>query len=204
MQILINTEVIDIDTDNINNFSQLIQALETNTLEPNNNFITSIKLNDQILNDQEELDYADFPISKINNLQLFASSPKQLVLDGLVLAETILPEMHTIIAQILVCFEQGQISKAYKEFQVITDGLTWFSTIFHGLTEHFSDDLMDKCLREHAFMTNGNKLSNIFETLIQSQENSDETLFKDLLEYDLLETIGLLCENHKNFLVEIN
>lgn len=204
MQILINTEAIQVNTDNISNLSQLIQLLETTTLEPKNTFITSIKLNDELLNDQEELDFAEFPVEKIQSLQLFASSPRQLVLDGLQLAETILPEMHKLISQILAYFEKGQSDTAYREFQVITDGLTWFSTIFHGINEHFISDLKQKSLDEHTFYISGKKLSIIFENLVDSQENSDETLFLDLLEYDLQECIALLSNELTSFLDKIN
>lgn len=203
MQILINTEAIEVNASNVSNLSQLIRLLETTTLEPKNTFITSIKLNNEILNDQEEIDFGEYPIEKIQSLQIFASSPRQLVLDGLQLAQTILPEMHKLITQILAYFENDQSDLAYQEFQVITDGLTWFSTIFHGIEEHFLDDLTQKSLIDHVFIVNGKKLSKIFEDLVNSQENSDETLFLDLVEYDLQECIGQLSENHQNFLDQL-
>ncbi|PCJ21302.1 MAG: hypothetical protein COB02_01580 [Candidatus Cloacimonadota bacterium] len=199
MQIFINNESIEVDTNNLINLSQLIQKVETSTLEPKQNFLTSIKLNNKLLDDQEEIDFAEYPIEKINNLELFASSPKDLIYDGLQLANTILPEMHKLISTILEYFEQNKTSEAYQEFQVITDGLMWFTTIFNGIEEHLLDNLKEKELTQHPFILNGNKLSGVFKTLIESQENSDQTLFLDLLEYDLLECIGLLSNSCNDF-----
>ncbi|MCJ8346253.1 hypothetical protein MJH12_11980, partial [bacterium] len=163
MQIYVNNEELEINTLNLINLSQLIQQVELSTLEPKKIFLTSIKLNDHLLNDQEEEDYGDYPIAKINSLHLYASSPKELVLDGLQLASSILPEMHQLIATILEYFEEGNQSKAYQEFQVITDGLMWFSTIFHGIEDHLSEEIHAKSLHDHPFYKNGQKLSNIFK-----------------------------------------
>ena len=193
MEIYLNENRLEITTGDLSNFGQLIQKIERDFLEAGGEVLTQIKLNDQLLDEETEKDNSGLPLDRINVLHLYSATPAALILEALEDAPVILSEMTVVIDEILTAFENAEDSKGYQDFIIITDGLTWYMTIYSKAVVFFSNEITRLKLQDDPFLTESQKLSKTIEDILNCQNSNDRTTFLDLLEYELKPTLGNLA-----------
>ena len=134
-----------------------------------------------------------FRSDRINVLHLYSATPAALILEALEDAPVILSEMTVVIDEILTAFENAEDSKGYQDFIIITDGLTWYMTIYSKAVVFFSNEITRLKLQDDPFLTESQKLSKTIEDILDCQNSNDRTTFLDLLEYELKPTLGNLA-----------
>lgn len=194
MEIYLNENQLEVNIDHLSNFGQLIQKVERDFLNPSGEVLTQIKLNHELLDESAERDNQELPLDRVNLLQLYSATPANLVLEALEDAPVILSEMTVVIDEILAAFGDSQDSKGYQDFIVITDGLTWYTTIYSKALVLFRDEITSLKLEDAPFFTESQKLSKTIEDILDCQNMNDRTTFLDLLEYELKPTLSKLAE----------
>lgn len=193
MEIYINEERLQLDVADLLNFGQLVQKIETEVLGARGEVLTQIQLNDQNLDEAAELDHQNLPLSRINKLVILSASPSDLVLEAMADAPTILTEMVRVLEEVLEAFERSEDSKGYQDFIIITDGLTWFTTIYTRAMAIFQDAILKASLHQSPFILESQKLSKTIEEILDCQSTKDRTTFLDLLEYELKPSLQTLA-----------
>jgi|GEM_PF-1100829 hypothetical protein len=199
MEIYINAERAQLDVADLLNFGQLIQKIETDVLGPRGEVLTQIQLNDRDLDEAAELDHQNLPLSRIQKLIIKSTTPTMLVLEALGDAPTILSEMVKVLDEVLGSFEDSQDSKGYQEFVIVTDGLSWFTTIYSRSMAIFQDLILQQDLHQSPFILESQKLSKTIEEILDCQSSKDRTTFLDLLEYELKPSLEVLSREVVTF-----
>ena len=199
MEIYINAERAQLDVADLLNFGQLIQKIEAEVLSPKGEVLTQIQLNDRDLDEAAELDHQNLPLSRIQKLVIKSTTPTMLVLEALGDAPTILSEMVKVLDEVLASFEDSQDSQGYQEFVIVTDGLSWFTTIYSRSMAIFQDLILQQGLHEAQFILESQKLSKTIEEILDCQSSKDRTTFLDLLEYELKPSLEVLSKEVVTF-----
>ena len=199
MEIYINAERAQLDVADLLNFGQLIQKIETDVLGPRGEVLTQIQLNDRDLDEAAELDHQKLPLSRIQKLIIKSTTPTMLVLEALGDAPTILSEMVKVLDEVLGSFEDSQDSKGYQEFVIVTDGLSWFTTIYSRSMAIFQDLILQQDLHQSPFILESQKLSKTIEEILDCQSSKDRTTFLDLLEYEMKPSLEVLSREVVTF-----
>ncbi len=194
MEIQINEKPVKVEVTNLLNFAQLLQKIETDLLQPIGEVLTHIQLNDRDLDETGEADNQGLPIARVQSLKLRTATPQSLILEGLQDAPDILSEILKVLQGVLEAFSKSDDSKGYQEFVVVTDGLSWFSTIYTNALALFQEIILKNNLQQSVFVQESQKLSDILNQILECQNAGDRTTLVDLLEYELQPALKLLAK----------
>jgi len=198
MDFSINDQKIEIK-DGLNKFKELIQWVEQELLQKDGKVLTQIKVNGTEIDEQTEQEIKEAPLSSIDSVEVQAETPQNLVLQGLMDADAMLPE---ILSNLDVCIEKVQNQEqeqAVESFVKVTDGLSWFSTIYSGAASVFQEKIVAMQLDTHEFVMNSSRLNEILNDILDAYNSQDNVAFADLLEFELKETLESLRDCVKDF-----
>lgn len=199
MQVHLNEKQIEVDTQGLQSFGQLIQKIEKQILEPDGSVITALHLNGRELDAQGEVDHATFPLDRVESLNIRASNKQELALQALSDAIHILPELSLVVDECLQKFDEQSENAGMQVFVTVADGLSWLSTVSHGAETIFQDQIQGSGIEDCAFLSSSRKLQNIARELLNAQQHSDYTTFRDLLEYELKPALNEIAEGIPEF-----
>jgi hypothetical protein len=70
MEILVNRKKVNIDLNGIHTLQELVKTIEDNILSTSGHVLTQIEVNQVSLSDEQEVEYAQFPINQIEQLSI--------------------------------------------------------------------------------------------------------------------------------------
>jgi len=181
MEILVNRKKIDIDTTEIHTLQELVKTIEENIISQAGHVLTQIEVNQICLSDEQEAEYAQFPVNQIEQLSINSCPPYELVLSGLEDSLQIVPQIIETLSSCVTKLSEDVISEAMDEFIVATDGIQWFTTIINGSISVYGSNINEK----GDFIRSSIQLSEILNEILEAHSNSDITAFSDLIEYEL-------------------
>jgi len=199
MEILVNQKKISIDTSGINTLQELVKTIEEQILNELGHVLTQVDVNQQSLSDEQEIEYAQFPITQIKHLSINSCAPHELVLGGLQDSLQMLPQIIETLQNCVTKLSEDKISEAMDEFIVATDGIQWFTTIFNGAISVYGGRINE----EGEFIRSGIRLSEILNEILEAHTNSDFTAFSDLIEYELQPILERMLEQIPPFEEEL-
>lgn len=185
LKIEINQAYLEIDPNPFKNFRELVAHLERDLLEPKGEVITALFLNGVELEEQDEKDQNNLPVDRVKSLKLRTSNKEELALQALQDAVKILPEIQAVLKSSLAHFENNSESKGMADFVTVTDGLNWFSSVYHGTEVVFRERIKIRQINSMPFLESSRRLSKLVQELVLAQQRSDLTTFRDILEYEL-------------------
>jgi len=198
MDFSINDQKIEIK-EGLNKFQELIQWVEQELLQKDGKVLTQIKVNGTEIDEYTEEEIKEAPLSSIDSVEVQAETPQNLVLQGLLDADSMLPE---ILSNLDVCIEKVQNQEkeeAVAAFVKVTDGLSWFSTIYSGAASVFQEKIVALQLDTHEFVLNSSRLNEILNDILDAYNSQDNVAFADLLEFELKEILESLRDCVKDF-----
>jgi len=198
MDFSINDQKIKIK-EGLNKFQELIQWVEQELLQKDGKVLTQIKVNGTEIDEYTEEEIKEAPLSSIDSVEVQAETPQNLVLQGLLDADSMLPE---ILSNLDVCIEKVQNQEkeeAVAAFVKVTDGLSWFSTIYSGAASVFQEKIVALQLDTHEFVLNSSRLNEILNDILDAYNSQDNVAFADLLEFELKEILESLRDCVKDF-----
>lgn len=198
MDFSINDQKIEIK-EGLNKFQELIQWVEQELLQEDGKVLTQIKVNGTEIDEYTEEEIKEAPLSSIDSVEVQAETPQNLVLQGLLDADSMLPE---ILSNLDVCIEKVQNQEkeeAVAAFVKVTDGLSWFSTIYSGAASVFQEKIVALQLDTHEFVLNSSRLNEILNDILDAYNSQDNVAFADLLEFELKEILESLRDCVKDF-----
>lgn len=181
MEILVNRKKINIDTTEIHTLQELVKTIEENIISKAGHVLTQIEVNQVCLSDEQEAEYAQFPVNQIEQLLINSCPPYELVLSGLEDSLQILPQIIETLRSCVTKLSEDVISEAMDEFIVATDGIQWFTTIINGSISVYGSNINEK----GDFIRSSIRLSEILNEILEAHGSSDITAFSDLIEYEL-------------------
>jgi len=185
LKIEINQAYLEVDPNLFKNFRELVVHLERDLLEPKGEVITALFLNGVELEEQDEKDQNNLPVDRVKSLKLRTSNKEELALQALQDAVKILPEIQAVLKSSLTHFENNSESKGMADFVTVTDGLNWFSSVYHGTEVVFRERIKIRQINSMPFLESSRRLSKLVQELVLAQQRSDLTTFRDILEYEL-------------------
>jgi hypothetical protein len=201
MELILNQQKIELDTTGIDVFSNLIRKIEVELLEPHGEVLTLIQLNGQELDEQQERNFQNFPIAHISKIEVCSRNTKELTLEGLQDAFSIIPQINKQIDLVVdtISSDAGKIQ--FNELLVVIDGLSWFFTITESARTFFKPKFAQ--LREHLVLNNLSQLSAALPELERAYAEQDSTILCDLLEYEIKENLENILINLPSFIDEL-
>ena len=199
MEILVNRKKIDIDTTEIHTLQELVKTIEENIISQAGHVLTQIEVNQICLSDEQEAEYAQFPVNQIEQLSINSCPPYELVLSGLEDSLQILPQIIETLGSCVTKLSEDVISEAMDEFIVATDGIQWFTTIINGSISVYGSNINEK----GDFIRSSIQLSEILNEILEAHSNSDITAFGDLIEYELEPMLEKMLKQIPSYLNEL-
>ena len=199
MEILVNRKKIDIDTTEIHTLQELVKTIEENIISQAGHVLTQIEVNQICLSDEQEAEYAQFPVNQIEQLSINSCPPYELVLSGLEDSLQILPQIIETLGSCVTKLSEDVISEAMDEFIVATDGIQWFTTIINGSISVYGSNIDEK----GDFIRSSIQLSEILNEILEAHSNSDITAFSDLIEYELEPMLEKMLKQIPSYLNEL-
>lgn len=199
MEILVNRKKIDIDTTEIHTLQELVKTIEENIISQAGHVLTQIEVNQICLSDEQEAEYAQFPVNQIEQLSINSCPPYELVLSGLEDSLQILPQIIETLGSCVTKLSEDVISEAMDEFIVATDGIQWFTTIINGSISVYGSNINEK----GDFIRSSIQLSEILNEILEAHSNSDITAFSDLIEYELEPMLEKMLKQIPSYLNEL-
>ncbi|MEE2923935.1 MAG: hypothetical protein VX619_04055 [bacterium] len=199
MEILVNRKKIDIDTTEIHTLQELVKTIEENIISQAGHVLTQIEVNQICLSDEQEAEYAQFPVNQIEQLSINSCPPYELVLSGLEDSLQILPQIIETLGSCVTKLSEDVISEAMDEFIVATDGIQWFTTIINGSISVYGSNINEK----GDFIRSSIQLSEILNEILEAHSNSDITAFGDLIEYELEPILEKMLKQIPSYLSEL-
>jgi len=199
MEILVNRKKIDIDTTEIHTLQELVKTIEENIISQAGHVLTQIEVNQICLSDEQEAEYAQFPVNQIEQLSINSCPPYELVLSGLEDSLQIVPQIIETLSSCVTKLSEDVISEAMDEFIVATDGIQWFTTIINGSISVYGSNINEK----GDFIRSSIQLSEILNEILEAHSNSDITAFGDLIEYELEPILEKMLKQIPSYLSEL-
>ena len=199
MEILVNRKKVNIDLNGIHTLQELVKTIEDNILSQSGHVLTQIEVNQVSLNDEQEVEYAQFPINQIEQLSIESCPPQQLVLSGLEDSLQMLPQIIETLENCVAKLSEDAINEAMDEFIVATDGIQWFTTIINGSISVYGNNINE----EGAFIVSSIRLSEILNEILEAHSNSDLNAFSDLIEYELKPILEEMLKQIPPYLEEL-
>ena len=199
MEITVNRKKVNIDTNEIHTLQELVKTIEENILSKAGHVLTQVEVNQLCLSDEQEAEYATFPINQIEQLSIVSCPPYQLVLGGLEDSLQILPQIIKTLKDCVTKLSDDNISEAMDEFIVATDGIQWFTTIINGSISVYGDTINEK----GGFILSSIQLSEILNEILEAHSSSDITAFSDLIEYELQPILEKMLEQIPSYQDEL-
>lgn len=199
MEILVNRNKVNIDINEIQTLQELVKTIEDKVLGQSGHVITQIEVNQISLSDEQELEYADFPVSQIEQLSICSCPPHELVLSGLEDSLQMLPQITTTLQNCVLKLSDENVNEAMEEFIVATDGIQWFTTIINGSISVYGNNINEK----GDFIISSIRLSEILNEILEAHSNSDTTSFSDLIEYELQPILEKMLDQIPSYLKEL-
>jgi len=161
--------------------------------------LTQIEVNQICLSDEQEAEYAQFPVNQIEQLSINSCPPYELVLSGLEDSLQIVPQIIETLSSCVTKLSEDVISEAMDEFIVATDGIQWFTTIINGSISVYGSNINEK----GDFIRSSIQLSEILNEILEAHSNSDITAFGDLIEYELEPILEKMLKQIPSYLSEL-
>ncbi len=187
MKLFINEELQETPAYDNKSLREIILLIEKDRI-PKSEVITTIKLNGVILSMEDEKNIAaNYPVEKIESLELLSANPNDLMLEGLGDARDVLTNLVEHIAAVIDLLRQGDINKGSEKFQSCLGIMQWFNELLGYTTKFAKIDYSHITWQEDRSVAELNlKLLNIYGDITEAQRNNDWISLSDILEYEFI------------------
>ncbi|MEK7358560.1 MAG: hypothetical protein AAB250_19095 [Bdellovibrionota bacterium] len=171
---------------------EIITTLETD-FESRGEVICEVRINGMILDDQDEMQFANNPIDGVNDLAVKSERPGDLIKGALASAAHLLPELEIASLSTADQLRGIDASKARDSFAQAIEGCQWLvGTLEHvrGAASGIGEPIesVERWLAAEKF------IAQVVNEVSAAYGKGDSILVADLLEYELTAAITLWRE----------
>ena len=174
--------------ENFRTFKDFFNAL-SEELEKENRVIVSISLNNKQMSNGQQFDYFEKDISDINQVNINTSEKGKLVDDHI---EGILEHIEKLrenIEKAAELFRIGDEIESHKYFAAVIEGVRWFNYSLELIFSFLQLKIKEVKLKGVLIADIIEDISEVIDSLDDSQQNQDWIMVADQLEYELLPLI---------------
>ena len=190
MKIFINEQELNKDFSSY----EIPQILEIVKSDLKNEIIKKIILNEVEIN-QRYLKESLVEKKGINKLKFITQKTDQLILETLDEIDSYLPRLKKGCLDAAELYRNGQIEKGNQKYQLILDGLSWYTNSIFNIV-----NLLDNNDFKEQVNYNLLSLNEFLDELKTAQENEDNILIADILEYEIIEFIKKFISLNKKIM----
>lgn len=173
------------------NLPDILEDIKNNL---KNEVLAEIQVNNVVVN-EKYLEEDLFKKDEINNLNFITKKTETLIKETVDEASEYLPKLKKGIDDTVLHFRNGEEKKAHDKFQLIIDGIEWYTDAVIKITSLLDDqDLYDKA---KSLIEEVNKP---LSDLMIAYNKKDYVLIGDILEYEIIEKVNHLINFNKKIM----
>lgn len=185
MKLIIDGEVKNWSFDDELTLEQLIQETNDRLILEHSRLISDVKLDEYDSSLAPELTWDQVTIDKVYKLSLSTQSIREYISTLLSAASKINSDIRKSIPGIIKDISSENIQNAMTNFQSCIDGMI---NIFSAIRQYESSGYQlesELTIRDMSFNEFLTSFNNTLSEILESMNNSDNTLINDFLEYEL-------------------
>lgn len=169
--------------DNYSKFT-LPQILDDIKSKLNKQIIRGIYMNDVKINKRY---LKDSLVSKedIDEIKFITQNTDDLIKETLEEIDSYLPRLKNGCLNTANFFRNGEFKKANNKLQLILDGINWYIESTNNIVNLLKNKDLKNEVKDNLIL-----LNNFLEELYEAQENEDNILIADILEFEIVEFIN--------------
>lgn len=184
MKITIDGVEVILAGEDISDFGSLMKRLETEHLPPGR-VITTLKLNDELLNEDQEIAFGVSPVSDIESIEIETSRAKDLAIESLMDYQDYLPKLSEQFERCAKEFRGGDRQKAFRLFSSSIEFISAFLDILDHVRRVFLIDYAKIQCGDKTMMDLNLRMHELAKEILETSESTDWTHLADLLDFEL-------------------
>ena len=184
MKITVDGVELVLAGDEPENFKSLINHVEKEHIPPGR-VITTLKLNDEFLSEDQEVAFGAKPLSDIETLEIETSIANQLATETLMDYQDYLPKLSEQFERCAKEFRGGDRLKAFRLFSSSVEFISAFINILDHIRHVFLIDYSKIQCGDKTMMDLNLRMNELANEILESSEKADWTHLADLLDYEL-------------------
>ncbi|MBF0509745.1 MAG: hypothetical protein HQK57_12585 [Deltaproteobacteria bacterium] len=186
MRLMLNGEELIVEgLNNDATLGDVIKVVETRFL-PKGHVITIIKVNDDEISHEAEMELMPESLSGIRSLEISSADPMMLAAEGIKDAQDYIKKLITGVGEALSHYRTMNIQDGGRILIKIVEGLNWFTQIVSRSEPYLH---IDYASYHYQGKTLAQQFGTLHQTIMQmseAQSRNDWVLLADLLEYELI------------------
>jgi len=185
VEIKVNDEAVNLDTNEIETFSGLMEKMATEVLAAEE-IVTAVHLNGEQLNDESLMSSGEIPLSEINAISIKTEKdPKEFAVKLLTQTSDYLSQLSPGLCEVADTLRTGNVEQANSMLVQALDGLMLFTELVSTVKNLEGFDESSVKLEGENISSLENRLTEILKNIQAGQESEDWVTVADLLEYEL-------------------
>ncbi len=188
LNLTIDGKTTTIPQENFSTFEDFFGML-MEELKKEKRALLEIKINNQLMEEGNQFEYFKEDISKINSVELITSSVNDFLEENI---KGIEDHLDMLIANINKTIELYRINdefESHKYFAAVLEGIRWFNYSLSLIAAFVSKNFSEISINGETVAEKLENISNVVDSLADSQETQDWIMLADQLEYELLPKI---------------
>lgn len=155
--------------------------------------ICEIRINGVLLNEDDEVKYADSPCEEIQDLRISSNRPDDLIMDALNSVSSYIPQLEEQTVATAELFRGSDLLQAQRSFTEALDGCKWFfDTLVH--VRNAASGIGRPLYQAERWFGAEKVIMRVIREVSQAYSAGDFVLIADLLEYELTSGLGIWRE----------
>ncbi len=175
MEILLDQKTMEIEESDVHNLEEVLLKIMSEHVRPENVVIT-VKLNGEVYSEKDPHDAARIPLSDIETLEIDTMTTEEIARKFFENGARQLGMMIQAAEKISELFRIADENEANKQYADFLENLRLFMKMLAEVKEMLNGTLEDRLQR----------LSEMMDQMIHTQEQEDWIVLADLLEYGLV------------------
>jgi hypothetical protein len=178
-----NSEQLNAHFGQCETIRDIIQLLE-NEAASRGEVICEIRVNGQLLQDEDEKRFADNPKSSVHQLSIRCDRPEHLIGQALRSASSFIPLLTQASIETARLFRDGEIRRASENFDEALVGCQWFvETVHHA--RGAASGIGHAVAAPERWLESEKFFSKVIRELTETFDRKDYIMTADVLEYEL-------------------
>ncbi len=189
MEIVLDTQKIELEESQVNNLEEVLLNLMTDKIKPNKT-ITAVKLNGDLYSEKVPHDAAKIMTSEIKKLEVETMSTEEVAWHFLIKSGEHLDQIIENAQWVSELFRIADAKEANEQYAGFVESLRHFLKMVNEVKSILNYNFLKISFQDGSIETKVEKLSALMDQMIRVQEEEDWVMLADFIEYELVPLLG--------------
>ena len=184
IKLVLDGDTNEITKSNFNTFEDFFKIINKE-LEKNERVIVQIKINNEIMSDGKQFSFFKDDCTNIDSVYIETKERAKIINDNLLGFKEQCDVIISNIDNAVESYRVGNEKESHQYFSNIIEGIRWFNYGLEVIISFLRVDFKDFKINDITIYDRVEELSQIIDSLSQSQDSGDWIMLADQLEFEL-------------------